>query len=370
MTDDKIINRWLINIDAADKTVRTFSYIIKDYAKYLDKSVEMIISEYTQDIKGGKMMPERQIFNDIPLYLDYIKNKKFNRLKRNGEGTTGLSPKSVHIYKTALKSFFSNNYIDFPIMKKGKKVQPLAVNANTFLTRDQVKELISNAANLRDRAMIMTIATSGLGSSEIRLLKYSNLSIDENEIGTIKLRREKASFDYMTFISPGCVRVLKDYWNERKRTAGHGMRANDYVFVGTWSGHVVNNIPIAERTLSSIFKRLGAGLGYDYSESGELIATRSHALRKYFSSTLRRAGMAKDFVDALLGHVPSDVDRAYFQNLEVELKQEYTNYLPYLTFAEDIIIKSLSTEDSLELAALKKEMAMIKKLLQLPAFEV
>ena len=355
MIEDKIISRWLINIDASEKTSRTFTHVIHDYAEYMGQTPEQIIQGYTQDIKNGLLMPERQIFSDVPIYINYIKNKKPNRLKRNGDNANGLSPKSVHVYRSALKSFFENNYIEFPILKKGKKVQPLAVNANTFLSREQVREMISNAANLRDRALVMMIATSGMGSSEVRLLKLSNLTIDDNDIATIKLRREKAQYDYTTFASPETVRALRDYWNERKRITGHDMRQTDYVFVGTWSNHVLNNKPIVERTVSSIFKRLGEGLGYDYKESGELIATRSHGLRKFFSSTLRRAGMAKDYTDALLGHVPKDVDRSYFEHLDETLKDEYVQYLPHLTFSEDIVIKSFDTKDTERLNELEKE---------------
>ena len=89
--------------------------------------------------------------------------------------------------------------------------------------------------------------------------------------------------------------------------------------------------------------------------------------------------MFKDYVDALLGHVPSGVDQAYFRNLEETLKQEYIQYLPHLTFSDEIVIRSLNTEDTkkldnqdeiikqqaTELQELKEQMATIHQLLKL-----
>jgi len=61
--------------------------------------------------------------------------------------------------------------------------------------------------------------------------------------------------------------------------------------------------------------------------------------------------MVKDDVDWLLGHIPNHMDIAYFGDAEIErLKKEYIEHLPAITFKEEIVIRSLSTEDAEKLA--------------------
>jgi intergrase/recombinase len=57
-------------------------------------------------------------------------------------------------------------------------------------------------------------------------------------------------------------------------------------------------------------------LGFENGDG--YIKSRSHALRKFFSSTLANAGMPKDKIDFMLGHSLSGTDRAYFNNMNIE----------------------------------------------------
>jgi integrase len=358
---ENVIDIWLTNIDATVSTERMFRRVVLDFCRFIDKTPEQVIAEYIGDLKQSKMMPERAIYRDVPRYLKYLRTEKPNHLKRNGDVKKGLAPKSVGLYKSALRSFFVNHYIEFPILKRGDHSEPLEANANSFLNRTQMKELVTNTQNLRDRAIVLVVATSGMASNEFRNLKIKQCEIDDNDIMTIRLRREKARFDYVTFASPEAVHALRDYWSERERALGRELGPNDYVFVGERMQYIKGNIPLGERGVSQMFNRLGTALGYAVEDSGEMIATRAHAVRKYFSNTLRRAGMPKDYIDLLLGHKPKAVDRAYFQNLTDTLKDEYLKFLPHLTFHEDIIIKSLDSADALRLADVEKELAEVKE---------
>jgi len=350
---EKTIENWLARINATPNTRSTYIKVMRHYTEFLDKTMEEIVEEYIHDIKDGKLMPERRIFNEIPNFLQYMKQKGNKRTGKNQ-----YAPNTVKVYKTALRSFFQNNYIEFPKMAKDRRVRPLIENTNQPLKREGIKEMIHYAANIRDSAIFITMATSGMASNEIRHLKISNVvEIDKDNIGTVRLRRDKVQHDYTTFFSPEATEYIRTYWEHREKILGRKLKKSDYVFVGIFEKNIMENRLIAERTFSSIFSRIGEKIGYERETEGGFLATHSHALRKFFSNTLEQDGMQKHHIDALLGHVPDSVDSAYFSLSEESLKKDYIKHLPTLTFKEELVVHSLEGEDAEKLT---HEIAEIK----------
>jgi len=106
-----------------------------------------------------------------------------------------------------------------------------------------VKKLVT-VADHRNRAIILLQLSSGLSSSDIRVLKYrdflqalqlpvtrkvnvesvieelSNADDDEELIGWWHLKRYKTAVEFTTFNSPESTRAILDYldWRMRKQT--------------------------------------------------------------------------------------------------------------------------------------------------------
>lgn len=389
---------WLNGINATEGTRRNYNHVINDYCEYLNTTTEDLIKGYLQDIKEGKLMPERQVFHDLPGYMAELKGR-------------GLAPKTINVYRAALKSMFRFYYIETPYIKTGR-IKTLPDNSNKFLKREQVRDMLNHAIHLRNRALIMVMATSGMASNEVRKLKIGQISFDDNDVGTVKLRREKVMHDYYTFISPEATAVLRDYWREREqvikqckeqrengtnkcfiktfpkkgqsvngnwdyfedcegcfkvRTKDNGrLSDNDYVFTGMFKDKIVQNIPMSERVFLRMFNQIGVRAGYEAGTKTKMSETRSHALRKFFSSSLQRAGMPKNDIDWLLGHAPDDTDLAYFDNSEIErIKNEYIRNLAALAITKDIIIetadKKIMEQQAAEIAKLQDRITMIEQ---------
>src|SRR5450759_1264511 len=211
---------------------------------------------------------------------------------------------------------------------KMRKSIPQKENQN-FLNRDDIKKLVANAKNLRDKAIILCMVSSGMARNEILNLKIRDIIFDTNNIGVVTVRREKAQVDYTTFISPEAKQALKNYFDERNRDEKLKVKGqNDNIFV-TYE-HGKNNSDkgnkLGGRTFLKNFHELGEQLGY--GNEGFMVKSRSHALRKFFASTLENAGMPKNKIDFMLGHTPSGNDFAYFQTDIEKLKELYIKYLP------------------------------------------
>ena len=72
---------------------------MRHYTEFFNKTMEEIVEEYIHDIKDGKLMPERRIFNDIPNFLNYLKQRGNKRTGKNQ-----YAPNTVKVYKTALQA--------------------------------------------------------------------------------------------------------------------------------------------------------------------------------------------------------------------------------------------------------------------------
>jgi integrase len=184
--------------------------------------------------------------------------------------------------------------------------------------------MVSHARTLRDKAIVLTMASSGLAQREVRSLTLGNFyeGLDaETGITTLHLRRQKVRMDFITFISPEATRMIKDYLAAR---GIHGHRG------GEDTGHLFatrTGSQISEGRFVDIFADTGKRAGYE-KVSGTFSIVRPHALRKFFSSTLLNNGAD------LMGHRIDSTHEAYFRADPDKLKQRYMQYLPFLSLSE------------------------------------
>ncbi len=343
--DGKVLE-WLTNIDAAENTRKSYISYLKIFCECNKKTPTELITESIKGIKGGLLPAERNEGAYISKYRECLKK-------------AGYADKSLYHGMCAVKSFYYAFDIALPkSASRQKKGHPMQENQN-FLTKEDIQKLIVNVKTLRERAIILCMATSGMAIMEIVNLKVRMIEIDKDGIGTVTHRRQKTGTDYVTFLSPEATKALKDYWAERNRYPETAIKGdNDWVFV-------TNNNRSRGKQLSPIteaghFQNLGEKLGYGSTAQCKdrkgLVKSRSHALRKFFASTLENAGVPKPKVDFMLGHHRSGSDIAYF-NVDVGLlKQLYMQYLPYLTFEKAISIAPFEKQ----LEELKKENEKLK----------
>lgn len=336
ISKDAKLLQWFANSDLAEATQRVYSMYMKLFCECVGKAPSELISDAIIEIKAGKLPSERKELEHFANYKICLKNK-------------GMSPKAQSLAITCVRSFYKAYDIQLSAsITKIKKPMPLRQNMN-FLSKEDIKKLITNCHSLRDRAIILCMATSGMARQEIINLRIHDIVFDDNNIGTVSVRRQKSQTDYTTFISPEAVQALKNYFEERGRLDKLKIKGqNDFVFV-TYD----NATRIDKTTFGKLFRTLAAQLGY---QNGDYqIKSKSHALRKFFASTLENSGMPKNKIDFMLGHTQNSSDLAYFRYDIEKLKEMYKIYLPYLTFEKEIVIKSLDTEDAKRLEELEEK---------------
>lgn len=374
---DKKLQEWFTNNELAENTRISYLGFMQLFCGCIGLTPSQLVVESISEIKAGLLPAERKIGGQIAKFKKCMTDKRY-------------APKSFHIGIAAIRSFY--NAFDIPLPNgviRNKKAMPLKEN-NYVQEKEDIVKLLTNAPNLREKAIVLCLPTSGMGRLEIINLKVEEIQIDADDIGTICVRREKAQVDYVTFLSPEAVHALKAYWAERERLAAgkenttleelkkqkfsHAeetlkrrkeiakklrVTPDAYAFVTYETGD-----KLSESHFAGIFHAMGNALGYDDGIKGHYIKTRSHGLRKFFASTLENAGMPKNKIDFMLGHTPSGNDLAYFHHNIAKLKEMYKTYLPYLTFEKTIEIRSLNTEDAKRLEGIGEENERLQKQLR------
>lgn len=353
LTDPKV-QQWYGILELSENTQSLYSYFMKQFCECVDKKPFELIKEAENEIKSGLLPSERKIIEHITLYKKCLKNNN-------------ASPKTLITALASIKSFYKAFDIQIPAaVGRVKRAMPLEENMN-FLLKEDINNLIVNAANLRDKTIILLMATSGMARNEVINLRMKNITFDDSGIGVIKIRRQKTNINYVTFCSPETVIALKTYFEERNRIAQnvsphHPMPLDklkvkgndDYVFVDYKYGS-----KITPSAFNSVFRRQADKVGY-YNGKGNFRKSRSHSLRKFFASTLENNGIPKNKVDFMLGHMPSGNDLAYFETDIEKLKGLYIEHLPYITFEKTIEVRSLDTKDAERLEELSNENGLLK----------
>jgi site-specific recombinase XerD len=363
---NQTIKNWLSGSSKNTKNVYTDA--MRAYTEFLDKTPEQILVESEEDIRLGKLMRERRIFDELREFREFLES-------------TGIASLTIRSRITGVRSFFTFYNIQLPILPRyTKKARPQLKNRD-IPTKEDIQEIISIADPL-EKAIILIGVSSGLAVNEISNLKVQEF-LDgydpETQITTLHLIREKVDYEFYTFFTPEASRAIWKYIEYRNRTSENKDvyrqnqllkqrveydkrgKATGYIFIcrAVPSKYIETrktNVREAEEirkldthTIQKIYRELNER-AIKSSPYGERNLVRSHNLRKFFNSTLLANGCDIFTTDFLMGHKIDSTRDAYFRADPKALREKYENYIPYLT-----IQKELNVAESPEFQKLKSE---------------
>lgn len=148
-------------------------------------------------------------------------------------------------------------------------------------SRDEITRLFDACANLRSRALLMTIYSAGLRVSEACALQPADIETAPDRM-CLKVRQGKGGQDRYTLLSPRLLDTLREYWRR--------YRPGPWLFPdGQGDG------PMHDKTAQRLYyaARDAAGLPKD----GGI-----HTLRHSFATHLLESGVDLHTIQRLLGH--------------------------------------------------------------------
>lgn len=184
------------------------------------------------------------------------------------------------LYKRILKMNWDDD--DIPRMK-------LNCSLPTVLSKEEMNRIIDITPNLKHKAIIATMYSSGLRVSEVVHLHYDDISRTNR---TIHIRESKSRRDRYTILSDRNLDLLTEYWFKCGRP-------RDILFPSSWTGTYLDKCSI-----NQYFKKSAAMAGIAKHVT-------SHCCRHSFASHLFEDGVDIKYIQALLGHVDPKSTEVY-----------------------------------------------------------
>ena len=346
--DEEIIDRWFLTRNLSEGTQENYKIALRDFSKVIGKSPKELYEEADVEEEDGKRPIKTKAYHYMLKFKKHLINKN-------------SAPNTAKYKFSAIKSFYKALGITLPEIKMDSGDIGLEENQGKPLKREDIQRL-ANSANPRERAIIYLMALSGMGQQEARdltirkyleaassaigkdlddvydIFKFENEIL--KEILTLHITRKKVKYRYITFIPPEASREIISYLKERCYGRNEKIRIqnnNEPIFASKYGG------PLSSDSIITNFRLAGKKAGFKRDDNVYSF-WRSHAMRKYFISTVINKRGEKIMADFMAGHKIGKQDRAYWQANPDDLKDHYKKALPFLSL-DGAKVKDVTSEE-------------------------
>jgi len=281
---------------------------IRNYDHYLRRFVEI-----------SQVSDPKQITLDLVrkfrIYLNRVQDKSGKNLKSATQ----------NYYIIALRSFLK--YLakrDIPTLAAEKiELGKIPEREISFLEPEELQRLLEaplalqekntniTTSQLRDKAILETLFSTGLRVSELISLNRDKVNIEKGEYTV----RGKGNKIRIVFLSPSCQEAVKQYMNKRTDI-------DPALFIH----HIANqhektrdNLRLTPRAVQRIVKKYA-------SQAGIIKKITPHVLRHSFATDLLAAGAHIRSVQEMLGHSNLSTTQIYTHITNQQLKEVHKNF--------------------------------------------
>lgn len=326
--------------DLSDKTMEGYILALKKYTNFHKTTLHELLLEAEKEQININWMRQRQIKKR---FTDFRKHLTKQNLKAGTINTT----------MSRIKSFYQNYELDTPDIKRLKVIKQETIH--DIPTKDHIRSIVNGTGNLKHKALILFMSSSGTGTNEtIRLRikdfiqatnEYHNeteirsvlevLEKQEDIIPTWTFRRVKTNYQYYTFSSPESTRAIINFLN-KLLSKHHNIKPTDRLF------------RLEQGGVKHVFREIN--LKHDYGlKSDDRHFIHAHAMRKFFATTLSGVEindlpLENIFIEWMLGHSINETKEAYYKSNPAKLKKYYSKFVHELSIREVVIQDRTSAE--------------------------
>jgi len=319
-------------------SIRVYASIIKRFCDYAGKSADDLILECLDE----GIPNQRKVYEASKLIDEFL-----------GElDAENLASSTLLVHGSRIRTFYKINGIDVMLPKRySSKVK----YRDRAPTPEEIQRMIE-VADLRERAIIAMLATSGLRIGTLLKLKYRHVK-EDLEAGRVPVHIHveadltKGKYcDYDTFINEEAAHYLKLYLNSLPKP----INDEDPLFRKKKDPSKPASYRGVYNTLCRVFER--AGLGKRRGKGNrKMREIRVHSLRKFFRTQLG-AKVKDDHVEYMMGHKLStynDVERLGVDYLRAEYAKAGLRIFPKQGIDEKkaalLAIKKIAEQAGLDL---------------------
>lgn len=270
--------RQMVLENKSKNTIKTYHYYFLRYINtFRNSSIEQINNFGTQTINDYHyQLKQEHGYTTITL------NQSINAIK--------------YYYKTVL-----GKELPFQEITRGKKGRTKPV----FYSAEEMQAILNVTENIKHKAIICTLFSSGVRISELLDLKPGDILSDRKQIF---VKGGKGRVDRYTILSATTLTILRKYYDEHK--------PREYLFEGQFGGKY------SESSVRNFFAKSVKKAGVENRGS-------VHTLRHSFATQLIENGVDVTIVQALLGHRSLKTTEIYLHVTNKQL-QKIKSPLDYL----------------------------------------
>lgn len=200
-------------------------------------------------------------------------------------------------------------------------------SARKLATVEQMAMLVNSILSVRDQAVVLTLAKTGLRRGELASIdieddngRNGDINWEEQSI-TLKRKKFKKRSGRTVFFDDETARVLKR-WEAQRKKLNPRTRA---LFINEYGGRLGRN------GIYNVMTKYAAAVGLHDPKSDKIENHFSpHNCRHWFTTWLRRNGMPREFIKALRGDKRKDAIDIYDHIDREELRKAYLAFIPQL----------------------------------------
>lgn len=273
------------------------------------------------------------IASDIIEFIVYLRDERT------------LAPGTINGMIAALHHFYEINDVELKWNKINMfKGEFHSVVEDRPYTREEIKLLVDRA-DLRNKAIILLLASSGVRIGAIPGLTFKDLEpVDKYNLYKINVYK-KSKEKYITFCTPECRKVIDNYikWRESLREE---IKPESPLFRRTFDRNdllqVQNPQPLSVNSLNSLLNTLlhSTGVRKRISTKDRKLrrdVMQAHGFRKFFDTTCTLNGMDGLYVEKLMGH-DVGIKAHYFLPSPQELLEGNDHKLGYVSVIDALTI--------------------------------
>lgn len=245
-----------------------------------------ITEKYTKMLKLKRYSSntERNYQKAFQYFVSHFSNRDIDKLSKSDiqeylfdQIEKGLSPSLQNQYINAIKFYYEKvlgrrkEVYDLPRPRREQKLP-------TVLSEEEILLIFNQVSNLKHKAILYLIYSSGIRVSELVNLKITDIVSNRN---LILIRNSKGKKDRTTLLSKALLDLLRKYYLKYK--------PKDYLFEGQKGGKY------SARSVQKILKMA-------LSKSGIKKHATVHTLRHSFATHLLERGTDLRYIQELAGH--------------------------------------------------------------------
>jgi len=274
--------------------------------------VERFMDELT--FRGARPRTKAAYQARLGVFLEYIGDTPLEEVKRaqcmDFLNDLGLSASSTHAYITTLKSM--GRFLEADLFDQGwrnvfntLRYPKLEAYEPLILTVQQVKAMIDwmpkrSPTQKRERAMVMTLYSTGLRCTELADLKLEDVDVEAREVYVADGKGGKSRW---TVIDKHTAEAIEAWLAVRHRFQNAD---SPYLFIGRGTPHM------SRRSVYNVVSAAAERIDEDASP---------HTLRRSRATHLREANVPLDVIQKMLGHSSSGVTSTHYVKFGPEFIQ-------------------------------------------------